>query len=167
MPLYALVTQVQPDIHILCIHFIDETPTHVFVFHVYFQMGTNYKAAIIPQRIRETIHGWGEAARRRRRLGMYNDGSTIRTETSTAVSLEEDDHQTLGCPADDANTHNGIEVQPVSSSPASPCPVDNETSSTPFTPLLQPSASISSSSVTLTIQTEGIQRSASMPARRE
>ncbi|XP_048442787.1 MLO-like protein 11 [Pyrus x bretschneideri] len=131
------------------------------------QMGTNYKAAIIPQRIRETIHGWGEAARRRRRLGISNDGSTIRTETSTLVSLEEDDDQTLDCPADDANTHNGIEMQPVSSSPASPCPVDNETSSTPATPLLQASASISSSSVSLTIQTEGFQRSASMPARRE
>ncbi|CAN6558100.1 unnamed protein product [Malus baccata var. baccata] len=131
------------------------------------QMGTNYKAAIIPQRIRETIHGWGESARRRRRLGIYNDGSTIRTEASTEVLLEEDDHQKLDCPADDANTHDGIEVQSVSSSPASPCPVDNETSSTPATPLLQPSASISSSSVTLTIQREGIQRSASMPARRE
>ena len=29
----------------------------IFIFH--FQMGTNYKAALIPQRIRETIHGWG------------------------------------------------------------------------------------------------------------
>ncbi|TQD74528.1 hypothetical protein C1H46_039931 [Malus baccata] len=131
------------------------------------QMGTNYKAAIIPQRIRETIHGWGKAARRKRRLGTYTDDSTIRTETSTVASLEEDDHQMIDYPADDANTHNGIELQPVSSSVSSPCPVGNQTSSRPGTPLLRPSASVSSQSVTLTIQTEGIPRSASLPARRE
>ncbi|KAM1041592.1 hypothetical protein ACFX2I_030727 [Malus domestica] len=131
------------------------------------QMGTNYKAAIIPQRIRETIHGWGKAARRKRRLGIYTDDSTIRTETSTVASLEEDDHQMIDYPADDSNTHNGIELQPVSSSVSSPCPVGNQTSSRPGTPLLRPSASVSSQSVTLTIQTEGIPRSASLPARRE
>ncbi|KAE8660262.1 MLO-like protein 11 [Hibiscus syriacus] len=57
------------------------------------QMGTNYKAALIPQRIRETIHGWGKAARRRRRLGRFTDDSTIHTDTSTVMSLEEDDHE--------------------------------------------------------------------------
>ncbi|PWA56126.1 MLO-like protein 11 [Artemisia annua] len=31
------------------------------------QMGTNYKAALIPQRIRETIKGWRKEARRRRK----------------------------------------------------------------------------------------------------
>ncbi|KAK3199020.1 hypothetical protein Dsin_022435 [Dipteronia sinensis] len=41
------------------------------------QMGTNYKAALIPQRIRETIHGWGKEARRKRRHGLFTDDSTI------------------------------------------------------------------------------------------
>ncbi|KAI5333260.1 hypothetical protein L3X38_023390 [Prunus dulcis] len=131
------------------------------------QMGTNYKAALIPQRIRETIHGWGKAARRKRRLGIYNDESTIHTDTSTVMSLEEDDHERLDNPAIDANTHNGIELQPVSSSMTSPCLAANENSSRVGTPLLRPSASVSvSSPVTLTIHTESIPRSTSMPSRR-
>ncbi|GFZ02121.1 seven transmembrane MLO family protein [Actinidia rufa] len=35
------------------------------------QMGTNYKAALIPQRIRETIHGWKKAARRRKKKAQH------------------------------------------------------------------------------------------------
>ncbi|GLT62146.1 hypothetical protein SLA2020_348040 [Shorea laevis] len=62
------------------------------------QMGTNYKAALIPHRIRETIHGWGKAARRRRRLGLFADDSTIHTDTSTVMSIEEDDHELLYAP---------------------------------------------------------------------
>ncbi|KAJ0102961.1 hypothetical protein Patl1_04612 [Pistacia atlantica] len=52
------------------------------------QMGTNYKAALIPQRIRETIHGWKKEARRKRRHGLFPDDSTIHTDTSTVMSLE-------------------------------------------------------------------------------
>lgn len=58
-------------------------------------MGTKYKAALLPQRVRETIHGWGKATRRKRRHGLYGDDSTIRTETSTIASVEEYDHQML------------------------------------------------------------------------
>ncbi|KAK6134512.1 hypothetical protein DH2020_031746 [Rehmannia glutinosa] len=57
------------------------------------QMGSNYKAALIPQRIRETIDGWKKAARRRRRLGGFADDSTVHTDTSTVISVEEYDDQ--------------------------------------------------------------------------
>ncbi|PRQ31339.1 hypothetical protein RchiOBHm_Chr5g0034381 [Rosa chinensis] len=127
------------------------------------QMGTNYKAALIPQRIRETIHGWKKAARRKRRLGTYNDDSTIHTctDTSTVVSVEDDDRDFFDGPATDVNTHNGVELQPVSSVMNSPCPVANETSSRAGTPLLRPSASVSAS-VVLNFQPETVPRSASM-----
>lgn len=126
-------------------------------------MGTNYKAALIPQRIRETIHGWKKAARRKRRLGIYNDDSTIHTctDTSTVVSVEEDDREFLDGPATDVNALDGVELQPVSSVMTSPFPVANETSSRVGTPLLRPSASVSSS-VSLNIQPETVPRSASM-----
>lgn len=56
------------------------------------QMGTNYKAALIPRRIRETMHGWGKAVRKRRRhRHSMDDATTIHTETSTICSIEEDD----------------------------------------------------------------------------
>ncbi|KAG0472882.1 hypothetical protein HPP92_014739 [Vanilla planifolia] len=55
------------------------------------QMGTNYKAALIPHRIRETMHGWGKAARKRRKHRQGIDESTIHTETSTVFSIEEDE----------------------------------------------------------------------------
>ncbi|KAF5774844.1 hypothetical protein HanRHA438_Chr13g0615761 [Helianthus annuus] len=52
------------------------------------QMGTNYKAELIPQRTRDAIHGWGkEARRRRKRLVIYGDDSTFHTDTSTMVHL--------------------------------------------------------------------------------
>jgi mlo protein len=126
-------------------------------------MGTNYKAALIPQRIRETIHGWKKTARRKRRLGIYNDDSTIHTctDTSTVVSVEEDDRAFFDGPATDANMHNGVELQPLSSVMSSPCLVGNETSSRVGTPLLRPSASVSAS-VTLNFQPETVPRSASM-----
>jgi mlo protein len=57
-------------------------------------MGSKYKAALIPNRIRETMHGWGKDARKRRRK-RRGDDSTIRTETSTVCSLDyedDDDH---------------------------------------------------------------------------
>ncbi|XP_062169800.1 MLO-like protein 11 [Alnus glutinosa] len=130
------------------------------------QMGTNYKAALIPQRIRETIHGWGKAARRRRRLGIFADDSTIHTDTSTVMSIEEDDRELLDAPGTAAGACTEIELQPASATATSPSPVANETSSRVGTPLLRPSASISSS-VALTIKAEGILRSYSMPTRGE
>ncbi|KAJ6950220.1 hypothetical protein NC651_004019 [Populus alba x Populus x berolinensis] len=127
------------------------------------QMGTNYKAALIPQRIRDTIHGWGKAARRKRRHGNFTDDSTVHTDTSTVMSLEEDDHQLLDIRdiADGPVTQ--IELQPAFIS-VSPGPVANETSSMVGTPLLRPSASVSSSE-TPNLNVEGIHRSSSMPVR--
>lgn len=129
-------------------------------------MGTNYKAALIPQRIRETIHGWGKAARRKRRHGMYPDDSTIRTETSTVMSLDEDDHHLLDMPEDTIGTGNEVELQPHSVDASSPTPAANENSSRIGTPLLRPSASISTQT-TSDFHVEGLSRSYTMPARRE
>ncbi|KAH8518599.1 hypothetical protein Peur_037696 [Populus x canadensis] len=128
------------------------------------QMGTNYKAALIPQRIRETIHGWGKAARRKRRHGNFTDDSTIHTDTSTVMSLEEDDHQLLDIPEIGDGPVTQIELQSAFIS-VSPGPVANETSSRVGTPLLRPSASVSSSE-TPNLNVEGIPRSSSMPVRR-
>lgn len=128
------------------------------------QMGTNYKAALIPQRIRETIHGWGKAARRKRRHGNFTDDSTIHTDTSTVMSLEEDDHQLLDIPEIGDGPVTQIELQSAFIS-VSPGPVANETSSRIGTPLLRPSASVSSSE-TPNLNVEGILRSSSMPVRR-
>ncbi|XP_078427439.1 MLO-like protein 14 [Wolffia australiana] len=57
------------------------------------QMGSQYKAALIPQRIRESIHSWGKEARRRRRKRRhgYDDTTTAPTETSTVCSIEDED----------------------------------------------------------------------------
>lgn len=126
------------------------------------QMGTNYKAALIPQRIRETIHGWGKAARRKRRHGMFTDDSTIHTDTSTVLSIEEDD-QLIDTPGDPA-TGPEVELQPVTTVTSSPSPIANETSSRAVTPLLRPSASISS--VQCSSKTEAIPRCSSMPSGR-
>ena len=129
-------------------------------------MGTNYKAALIPQRIRETIHGWGKAARRRRRRhGIFTDDSTIHTDTSTVMSIEEeDDHELLDAPETVDVACNEIELQPASAIATTPSPVANETSSRIGTPLLRPSASVSSSG-TLTIKADGFLRSSTMPTR--
>ncbi|KAE8125780.1 hypothetical protein FH972_020554 [Carpinus fangiana] len=132
------------------------------------QMGTNYKAALIPQRIRETIHGWGKAARRRRRRhGIFTDDSTIHTDASTVMSIEEeDDHELLDASETGDAACTEIELQPASAIATTPSPVANETSSRIGTPLLQPSASVSSS-VALTIKADGFLRSFSMPTRGE
>ncbi|KAJ6301516.1 hypothetical protein OIU77_015760 [Salix suchowensis] len=127
------------------------------------QMGTNYKAALIPQRIRETIHGLAKAARRKRRHGNFADDSTIHTDTSTVMSLEEDDHLLLDIPEIGDGPVTQIELQPAFIS-VSPGPDANETSSRAGTPLLRPSASVSSSE-TLNFHVEGIPRSSSMPVR--
>ncbi|PNX94024.1 MLO-like protein 11-like [Trifolium pratense] len=129
------------------------------------QMGTNYKAALIPQRIRETIHGWGKAARKKRRHGMFADDSTVHTDTSTVLSIEEDDHQIIDDSHHDINTGTEVELQPVISTPSPP--IANETSSRAVTPLLRPSASLSSSSVPFNSrQEEPISRTFSMPSGR-
>lgn len=136
-------------------------------------MGTNYKAALIPQRIRETIHGWGKEARRKRRHGRFADDSTIHTDTSTVVSLEEYDHQLIDNPETATggaanSTGAEVELQPRNAS-NTPSSVPNETSSRVGTPLLRPSASVSVSVTTtsLNYHTEAIPRSSSMPTRRE
>ncbi|KAI6690392.1 hypothetical protein NL676_027220 [Syzygium grande] len=130
------------------------------------QMGTNYKAALIPQRIRETIHGWKKSARRKRRLGILADDSTIHTDTSTVMSLEEDDdRQLFDEPTNPADACIEIELQAAPTIIISP-PVANETSSRVGTPLLRPSASVSSSS-TANFNIGAFSRCTSMPARRE
>ncbi|KAA3471568.1 MLO-like protein 11 [Gossypium australe] len=127
------------------------------------QMGTNYKAALIPQRIRETIHGWGKAARRKRRLGRFTDDSTIHTETSTVMSLEEDDHRLIDIHEDDKDTYNEVELQPPPNVTSTPSPAfANENSSRVGTPLLRPSSSVSASTISK-LQKEDFRRSSSMP----
>ncbi|KAF9611864.1 hypothetical protein IFM89_036508 [Coptis chinensis] len=154
LPLYALVTQlvvVSVDQNLPMSRANPRT------------MGTNYKAALIPQRIRETIHGWKKDAKRRRRRGYMNDDSTIRTETSTVLSLEEDEREMYESVA--AGTCIDIELQPTATVTTSPSPaVPNDGSSRIGTPLLQPSSSLSSTSVN--IHKDEIRRSYSMPGRR-
>uniref|UniRef100_A0A5B7AND2 MLO-like protein n=1 Tax=Davidia involucrata TaxID=16924 RepID=A0A5B7AND2_DAVIN len=130
------------------------------------QMGTNYKAALIPLRIRETMHGWGKAARRKRRHGIYTDDSTVHTDTSTVLSIEEDDHQLLDSPRAAPGAGTEIELQPPIIIATSPSSVANETSSQAGTPLLRPSASVSTR-VMPGFEPEGFTRSYSMPVRRE
>lgn len=128
-----------------------------------FQMGSNYKAALIPQRIRETIHGWGKAARRKRRLGIYPDDLTVRTDASTVLSVDEDDHQSLDSPRPAAHhVATEIELQPPDIIIGA-----NESSSRIGTPLLRPSSSISSTVSQTTLTPEAIARASSMPARRD
>ncbi|KAJ8497412.1 hypothetical protein OPV22_007964 [Ensete ventricosum] len=76
------------------------------------QMGSNYKAALLPQSIRDTIHGWGKAARKRRKHRRGMDESTIHTETSTVCSIEEDEQELLEDPSD--HSYIQIELQPSS-----------------------------------------------------
>lgn len=127
-------------------------------------MGTNYKAALIPQRLRETIHGWKKAARRRRRLGIFTDDSTIHTDTSTVISVEEYDDDLIESPRFAPQSESQIELQPtrIDSNDQSP-PVANGNSSRIGTPLLRPSASVSSSSVALRILQDPTPRASSMP----
>ncbi|KAL4580302.1 hypothetical protein LXL04_016491 [Taraxacum kok-saghyz] len=71
------------------------------------QMGTNYKDAMIPQRIRETIDGLRKEARRRRKYINNGDDSTV-------ISVDESDHHELDYPRT-TTTHlerSEIELQP-------------------------------------------------------
>ncbi|CAH8390919.1 unnamed protein product [Eruca vesicaria subsp. sativa] len=129
------------------------------------QMGTNYKAALLPQRVRETINGWGKATRRKRRHGLYGDDSTIRTETSTVASVEEYDHQVLDVPETSLAQGTEHEMQLVQRWEDS-ISVPNENSSRVGTPLLKPCASVSSASRLQTETTESLSRSSSLPVKR-
>ncbi|KAK1416765.1 hypothetical protein QVD17_25881 [Tagetes erecta] len=136
------------------------------------QMGTNYKAALIPQRIRDTIHGWGkDARRRRRRLGIYGDDSTVHTDTSTVVSVEEYDHVELDSPRARLAPSAGLEIelQPHSvlmvGDSDSPF-VANENSSRVGTPLLKPCASVSAATSPSLVPVI-VTRSSSLPAQAE
>ncbi|KAE8723500.1 MLO-like protein 11 [Hibiscus syriacus] len=91
--------------------FIDHSCTTLPLYALVTQMGTNYKAALIPERIRETIHGWGNAARRKRRHGRFIDDSTIHTDTSMVMSVEEDDHQLIDVHEAGDGTNTEIELQ--------------------------------------------------------
>lgn len=126
-------------------------------------MGTNYKAALLPQRVRDTIHGWGKATRRKRRHGLYGDDSTIRTETSTIASVEEYNDKVLD--VSETSRVQGTELELQLMQPWEAC----ENSSRVGTPLLRPCASISSTTFSRlqTETTESLSRSSSLPARRE
>ena len=127
-------------------------------------MGTNYKAALIPQRIRETIHGWKKAARRKRRLGMVIDDATVHTDASTVISVEEYDDDYLENREADTSSHTVLDVQSDSEAGAYAA---NETSSRTATPLLRPCTSVPTSAMLTFQQRDGTFRSASMPVRRE
>ncbi|XP_054812116.1 MLO-like protein 14 [Prosopis cineraria] len=132
------------------------------------QMGTNYKAALIPHRIRETIHGWGKQARRKRRHGFLTDDSTIHTDTSTVLSIEEDDNQSaedLPAAPKSAIAGNDLELLPVTRATSSPSAIANETSSRAATPLLRPSASVSTSA-SYSFRIGAVSRSSSLPTGR-
>ncbi|KAG9441035.1 hypothetical protein H6P81_016889 [Aristolochia fimbriata] len=122
------------------------------------QMGTNYKAALIPQRIREMIHGWGKATRKKKRRYGFTDDSTIRTETSTICSLEDTQEQLLEEPTMDPCMD--IELQPNSTS--EPSQIPNEGSSRVGTPLLRSSTTIASRAISES-QRNDILRTASLP----
>ncbi|XP_049936783.1 MLO-like protein 11 isoform X4 [Nymphaea colorata] len=102
----------KPEMLLSLIHFVLFQNSFELASFFWFWMGTNYKAALIPHRIRETIHGWGKAARRKRRHGLVADDSTVRTDTSTLHSSEDDEHQPLE--RDMIGKNLEIELQPSS-----------------------------------------------------
>ncbi|XP_042444478.1 MLO-like protein 14 [Zingiber officinale] len=128
------------------------------------QMGSNYKAALLPQSIRDTIHGWGKAARKRRKHRRGMDESTIHTETSTVCSIEEDEEF-----LEDPNSYMQLELQPPSIPPTTTSTVEHPNAagygdssySNAHLPLLH-SISVPSSPA-LSERGNGISRCASMP----
>ncbi|KAJ6724448.1 MLO-LIKE PROTEIN 1 [Salix viminalis] len=128
------------------------------------QMGTKYKAALIPQIIRETLLGLGKAARRKTKDGIFTDDPTMHTDTRT-VMVEEENHHLLDIPENDAVPATQIEFQPASFIPASPTTVANETSCRAATRFLRPSASVPSSERSY-FHVEDMPRSSSMPVRK-
>ncbi|XP_073054581.1 MLO-like protein 11 isoform X2 [Primulina eburnea] len=104
------------------------------------QMGTNYKAALLPHSIRETMHGWGKEARRRRKHALVADDSTVRTDRSSVLSIDEDDDEwSLHSPRFSSNRSVEIELQPPTVVIADHSSVSNETNSRLGMPLLRPS----------------------------
>lgn len=131
-------------------------------------MGTNYKAALIPQRVRQTIHGWGKEARKKRKQGFFTDDSTIDTDTCTVLSVEEDDDaQSIDAPrtAAESAKDTELELQPVTGDSSAPPAIANETSSRAVTPLLRPSASVSSTTP-FSFRRGAFSRSSSLPSGR-
>ncbi|XP_038971097.1 MLO-like protein 14 [Phoenix dactylifera] len=131
------------------------------------QMGSNYKAALIPQRIREAIHGWGKEARKRRKHRCGIGDSTIHTETSTVCSIEEDE-ELLMDPS--VNSYINIELQPSSTTTTTDIISNHSTIrnghsnySSAEAPLLRSSVSEPSSPALSLLRGHGISRSASMP----
>ncbi|KAL6651637.1 hypothetical protein ACP70R_010562 [Stipagrostis hirtigluma subsp. patula] len=107
------------------------------VYALVTQMGSKYKAALIPRRIRETIHGWGKATRKKRKKRRFDD-CTVRTETSTVCSLTDEDD-------DDDDQHSPFEETPPAAAGRRPFvkielqPHHGE-SPPPDTPCLRPAA---------------------------
>ncbi|KAL9259059.1 MLO-like protein [Drosera capensis] len=133
------------------------------------QMGSNYKAALVPQRIRETLHIWKKSVEKKRRHGHHREDSTIRTETSTVMSLEDYDDRLLDIPETSGiPMASYIELQPTSlPMMATPSLVTyGPSTSRSGSPLLGHSASMSSSTSSR-LDLQAVARSSSMPARRE
>ncbi|XP_051136011.1 MLO-like protein 11 [Andrographis paniculata] len=131
------------------------------------QMGSNYKPALLPQRIRDTMHGWGKAVRRRRRMGVFTDESTIHTDTSTVASVDDenddDSNQAMDSPPFAPQPDVEVELRQMAAVVINDdFPVANETSSRVGTPLLRP-FSTGSSPVSQVIAAEMAPRSSSMP----
>ncbi|XP_073301676.1 MLO-like protein 11 isoform X2 [Primulina huaijiensis] len=126
------------------------------------QMGTNYKAALLPHSIRETMHGWGKEARRRRKHAVFADNSTVRTDRSSVLSVDEDDDEwSLRSPRFASNRSVEIELQPPTVVIADHSSVFNETNSRLGMPLLRPSPVSSPLAPRILPQME--QRSSSLP----
>ncbi|KAG6387329.1 hypothetical protein SASPL_152516 [Salvia splendens] len=156
----AILVQLQHPTS-LCISYTGDTKLQSSITRTC--KGTNYKAALIPRNIRDTIHGWGKAARRRRKMGTFTDDSTIHPDTSTVMSVVEDDHQLIDSPRFAPQSATEIELQQTTvaiSDDQSP-PSANEGSTLVGTPLLH-SASVSSP-VSIRVLQEMAPRSSSMP----
>ncbi|KAF3335293.1 MLO-like protein 11 [Carex littledalei] len=113
------------------------------------------------------MHGWGKAARKRRKHRRGLDESTIRTETSTVCSLDEGDQELF-----DEGTNNRprfVEIELQESKPknrfstASSARTVNSTNGSGV-PLLQSSSSLPTSPSVSNHEANGISRSNSMPS---
>lgn len=95
---------------------------------------------------------------------MSTDDTTIHTETSTVMSLEDDDHRLIDDTPETTADYMAIELQSTSAQDESD-PVAIELQNRARTPLLQPSASLSSP-VDHAFEVENLMRSCSMPVKR-
>lgn len=94
---------------------------------------------------------------------MFTDDTTIHTETSTVMSLEDDDHRLIDDTPEITSGYTAIELQPTVQDESDS--VANERPSRARMPLLQPSASLSSP-VDHKFEVERFMRSSSMPVKR-